>query len=91
MSEHVQNGTPMEEWIVQSEKPSEDDLFFKKQRRIVLRNCGIIDPNSIDEYMAVGGYQAIRRSSTGIRPKRLSKSSPPRACGAEGAAASSRA
>ena len=61
MNEHIVGNSPVEEWIVQSSRPSEDDSFFKKQRRIVLRNCGIIDPNSIDEYIAVGGYQAIQK------------------------------
>jgi NADH-quinone oxidoreductase subunit F len=71
LDEHVQKGTPIEEWIVQSERPSEDDLFFKKQRRIVLRNCGIIDPNSIDEYIAAGGYQAIRKVLNGYSPEEV--------------------
>src|SRR5271157_5015960 len=33
--------------------------FFKGQRKIVLRNCGIINPDDIEEYVAVGGYQAL--------------------------------
>ncbi|HNQ50244.1 MAG TPA: FAD-dependent oxidoreductase [Candidatus Omnitrophota bacterium] len=33
--------------------------FFKWQKKIVLRDCGIIDPESIDEYIGVGGYQAL--------------------------------
>jgi NADH-quinone oxidoreductase subunit F len=61
ISEHVVDGTPVDEWIVQGGASTEDDLFFKKQKRIVLRNCGIINPNSIEEYMAMGGYQAIRK------------------------------
>jgi NADH-quinone oxidoreductase subunit F len=61
MADHVLSDEPVSEWIVRSVEPSEDDSFFRKQRRIVLRNCGIIDPDSIDEYMAVGGYQAIRK------------------------------
>ncbi len=71
MNEHVVNGKPVDEWIVQSEKPSEDDLFFKKQRRIVLRNCGIIDPNSLDEYMAAGGYEAIRKVLKEYTPEQV--------------------
>ncbi|MDD5245579.1 MAG: NADH-ubiquinone oxidoreductase-F iron-sulfur binding region domain-containing protein, partial [Syntrophorhabdaceae bacterium] len=61
MTEHILADKPVSEWIVQSGVPSEDDSFFKKQNRIVLRNCGIIDPNSIDEYIAAGGYQAIQK------------------------------
>ncbi|HUD76181.1 MAG TPA: hypothetical protein VMQ76_13995, partial [Terracidiphilus sp.] len=33
--------------------------FFKGQKKIVLRNCGLINPSNIEEYIAVGGYQAL--------------------------------
>ena len=33
--------------------------FYKKQRRIALRNCGVIDPENIDEYIAFDGYKAL--------------------------------
>jgi NADH-quinone oxidoreductase subunit F len=36
-----------------------DVPFFKGQKKIVLRNCGIINPDDIEEYIAVGGYQAL--------------------------------
>ncbi len=35
--------------------------FYQKQFRIVLRNCGVIDPESIDDYLAVRGYEALAR------------------------------
>ncbi len=42
------------------EVPSWNDAtFFKGQKKIVLRNCGIINPDDIEEYIAVGGYQAL--------------------------------
>jgi NADH-quinone oxidoreductase subunit F len=71
IDEHVLGGTPVAEWVVQGEAPSEDDLFFKKQKRIVLRNCGIIDPNSIDEYIEAGGYQAIRKVLKEYTPEKV--------------------
>jgi NADH-quinone oxidoreductase subunit F len=71
MNEHVLGDTPVEEWIVQSTKPVDDDTFFKKQKRIVLRNCGNIDPNSIDEYIAVGGYQAIQKVLKEYTPEQV--------------------
>ncbi|OPY73071.1 MAG: NADP-reducing hydrogenase subunit HndC [Syntrophorhabdus sp. PtaU1.Bin050] len=61
MNAHILADEPVVEWLVQSTRPSEDDTFFKKQNRIVLRNCGIIDPNSITEYVAAGGYEAIQK------------------------------
>lgn len=42
------------------EVPSWRDVtFFRGQKKIVLRNCGIINPDDIEEYIAVGGYQAL--------------------------------
>ena len=39
-----------------------DDLsFYKKQKRIALKNCGIINPENIDEYIAFNGYEALER------------------------------
>ena len=39
----------------------DDKLFLEKQTRIALRNCGIIDPESIDSYRSRGGYDAIAK------------------------------
>lgn len=38
--------------------------FYKKQKRIALRNCGVINPESIDEYIAYDGYQALGKVLT---------------------------
>ncbi|MBR3235348.1 MAG: NADH-quinone oxidoreductase subunit NuoF [Atopobiaceae bacterium] len=47
----------------------EDAEFLSKQTRIALRDCGIIDPESIDDYIAHGGYQAITKIlTTGMTP-----------------------
>jgi (2Fe-2S) ferredoxin len=43
--------------------------FFGKQMRITLRNCGIIDPENIDDYLSVRGYEAIARVLTELKPK----------------------
>ena len=71
MAEHVVGDSPVKEWIVQNSGPSEDDTFFQKQKRIVLRNCGIIDPNSIDEYISVGGYEAIQMVLKEYTPEKV--------------------
>ncbi len=42
-----------------------------EQMRIVLRNCGKIDPESIDEYLAVGGYQGIKKCLFGMTPEKV--------------------
>ena len=43
-----------------------DLTFYKKQRRIALQNCGVIDPEEIDEYIAFNGYQALKRVLTSM-------------------------
>lgn len=42
-------------------KSINDAYYFKKQLRIALRNCGVIDPENIDEYLAMDGYKAIEK------------------------------
>ncbi len=43
--------------------------FFKSQMRVVLENCGLISPESIDEYIACGGYAAWRKTLAGMTPE----------------------
>ena len=43
--------------------------FFKKQVKVVLRNCGVIDPENIYEYVARDGYEALARVLTDMSPK----------------------
>ena len=51
----------------------EDIPFFSKQTKIALRNCGYIDPDSIEEYIAKGGYLAFIRSLSQIEPHEIIK------------------
>ena len=44
----------------------EDKLFIEKQQRVVLRNCGLINPEKIEEYISVGGYEATRKVVTSM-------------------------
>lgn len=43
--------------------------FYKKQHRVALRNCGVIDPENIDEYLAFDGYKAIEKVLTTMTPQ----------------------
>ena len=43
--------------------------FYKKQHRLVLENCGAINPEQIEEYIAVGGYEALAKSVTTMSPE----------------------
>ena len=70
---HVLGGEPLGEAIVYETAPgraaggSEAD-FLADQQRIVLRNCGWIDPESIAEYEEAGGYQALRKALFEMTP-----------------------
>ncbi len=64
IDKHIKKFTPIPEYIVQSDKiRGKDQHFFEEQVKISLRNCGHIDPESIEEYEARDGYQAIRKIS----------------------------
>jgi len=47
--------------------------FFSHQVKIALRNCGTIDPLSIDDYVAHGGYEALRKALTAMTPEQVIK------------------
>ena len=48
-----------------------DTLFFKKQKRVALRNCGVINPENIDEYIAMDGYTALGKVLTEMTPEQV--------------------
>ena len=50
-----------------------DTKFYKSQKRIVLRNCGVIDPDNIDEYIAMDGYAALGKVLTEMTPEDVIK------------------
>ena len=49
-------------------KALKDTDFYRLQHRVALRNCGIINPESIDEYIGTGGYEALGRVLTEMSP-----------------------
>jgi NADH-quinone oxidoreductase subunit F len=56
VEEHLVAGTPVREWLVDEAY----DAFYKKQIKVVLADCGRIDPEEIDAYIAINGYEAGR-------------------------------
>ena len=52
-------------------KALNETTFYGKQRRIALRNCGVINPENIDEYIAVDGYQALGKVLTEMTPQQV--------------------
>jgi NADP-reducing hydrogenase subunit HndC len=74
VNEHLLKGRPVkrllyEETVTPSGiKALGDTDFYKKQHRIALRNCGVINPEVIEEYMGTGGYQALGKVLTEMTP-----------------------
>ncbi len=79
VEEHLLKGRPVErliysdtgaEEIVEAASVSlNDTAFYKSQNRVVLRNCGVIDPENIDEYIAMDGYAALGKVLTEMKPE----------------------
>jgi NADH-quinone oxidoreductase subunit F len=65
VEDHLRQGKVIDEWRV------ERDAVFAKQQRIVLRNCGVIDPASLDEYLARDGYRALENVLTRMTPTQV--------------------
>ena len=49
----------------------EDEDFLNKQTRIALRHCGLIDPNSLEDYMANDGYEGLKKVLTTMTPEQV--------------------
>ncbi|MCP4604033.1 MAG: NADH-quinone oxidoreductase subunit NuoF [Proteobacteria bacterium] len=60
IKEHIDGGEPIEKWIADFSEGAVQELW-DKQKRIVLANCGNIDPESIDDYLNVDGYKALKK------------------------------
>ncbi len=77
VEEHFKKGRPVKDFMyVPPEKeepiPTMDEIeFFKHQRLIVLKNRGRIDPEVIDEYIAFGGYEALAKALTELKPDEI--------------------
>jgi len=62
VNKHVRDQEPVREHIVRTDLfESVDDDFWKGQVKIALRNCGVIDPENIEDYINTGGYEAIKK------------------------------
>lgn len=76
--EHLKNGNIVKE-LLYAETVHEDGSiislnetrFYKKQLRVALRNCGVINPENIEEYIASDGYQALAKVLTSMTPEEV--------------------
>ncbi len=72
VTEHLLKGRKVEHLVYTDHATHEQDAtksledigFYKHQMRIALRNCGVIDPENIDEYLAMDGYKALEKVLT---------------------------
>ncbi|MFH1560754.1 MAG: NADH-quinone oxidoreductase subunit NuoF [Chloroflexota bacterium] len=68
VSDHLENGKPVERLFYRDPLTKEpipyyrDIAFYSRQTRFLLRNCGHINPEKIEDYIALGGYQALRKA-----------------------------
>ena len=76
VSEHLLKGRIVERLLHKDEDDEPNKLkalsetnFYKKQTRVALRNCGVINPENIDEYIAYDGYQALIKALTEMTPQ----------------------
>ena len=75
VEEHFLKGRPVQRLVYHETKAADgattslsETSFYKKQKRIALRNCGVINPENIDEYIAMDGYQALGKVLTEMTP-----------------------
>lgn len=75
IEEHLKGGKIVEDFLLSNEKGEKtalkDTAFYKPQQRVVLRNCGLIDPENIEEYIAMDGYAALGKVLTEMSPEQV--------------------
>ena len=75
VKEHLLEGNPVKEFLYEETvegdtiKALDDTAFYKKQHRVALRNCGVIDPENINEYIGRDGYKALGKVLTEMKPE----------------------
>jgi NADH:ubiquinone oxidoreductase subunit F (NADH-binding)/(2Fe-2S) ferredoxin/Pyruvate/2-oxoacid:ferredoxin oxidoreductase delta subunit len=77
IEQHLKGGEPVEKFLYKDQASGErvrnwkDIGFYKAQTRIALRHVGVINPESLDEYLERGGYEAARKALTGMTPEEI--------------------
>ena len=65
VQEHIVGGTPVGEWLTKEDY----EKFYSKQVKVVLSDCGVVDPESLESYLSMGGYSATRKALTTMKPE----------------------
>ena len=72
LDRHIGRSRPVEKYLLEGGGRAESVRgFLSKQKKIALENCGVIDPESLDAYRAVGGYRAVSRVLAGMTPAQV--------------------
>ena len=77
VSEHLVKGRLVNRLLYKEHKTEQvvkalsDSNFIKKQTRVALRNCGVINPENIDEYIGANGYEALIKAVTEMKPQEV--------------------
>jgi NADH-quinone oxidoreductase subunit F len=66
VEEHLVGGKPIAEYLIPFDYP-----YLAKQKKIVLANSGVINPESIEHYLAADGYEALRKAVTQMSPEEI--------------------
>ena len=76
VKEHLKEGNVVKEMLYEQTVKEDGSVisldetdFYRKQLRVALRNCGVIDPENIEEYIGTGGYQALAKVITEMKPQ----------------------
>lgn len=72
LEEHLYNGRPCTDWLVYSPVlPGREQDYLDRQHRVLLKNSGRIDPESLDSYIAAGGYRGLEKVITSLSPEEV--------------------
>ena len=77
VSEHLLKGRIVQHLVYKEKADEEQHVtldkidFYRPQMRLALRNCGVIDPENIDEYIAFDGYKALAKVLTEMTPEQV--------------------
>ena len=81
VSEHLLKGRPVQRLVYnevaegaeETHSSLNDTTFYKSQYRLALRNCGVINPENIEEYIAMDGYAALGKVLTEMTPDEIGR------------------
>ena len=78
VQEHFYKGRPVKRLMIdEGDQPQEEIFdvnktrFYAKQKRVALKDCGVIDPENIEEYIAKDGYVALGKALTEMTPQQV--------------------